>query len=99
MSGHTPEPRSIDSGSYKTLPLVDIIDAEGAFVCAVDARALDRIVHSVNACAGLNPEALPGLVASVTRVVNDAADMGGGVLIEPHLFNDLCDALRKVGGS
>jgi hypothetical protein len=55
----------------RTIYATSIYDSEGRFVAQAKGADAERIVACVNACAGLNPEAIPGLVQVVAEVVRD----------------------------
>lgn len=76
MSNHTPEPWYYDEGQlYSRL--------EGC-VDINEPRNLDRAVACVNACAGINPEAVPDVVEALRELLrryiaiarSDAANWG-----------------------
>lgn len=72
MSKHTPEPwcKLNDCGTVKICgPQGDCVAVNIGCSCDNEANA-DRIVSCINACAGINPEAVPDVVAALREAVN-----------------------------
>lgn len=67
MSNHTPEPwcKLNDCGTVKIWgPRGDCVAVNIGCSCDNEANA-DRIISCVNACAGINPEAVPDVVEAL----------------------------------
>jgi hypothetical protein len=81
MSNHTPGPWTVDpEGEY----CLCIEGGDGSIVCDVrkevdgplcEANA-HRIVACVNACEGLNPEAIADAIGALTWLLDDMSDAG-----------------------
>ena len=90
MSDHTPEPWRTEGGDR-----AEVLTKDGYMIASCewaqkeddipDANA-ERIVDCVNACAGLDPEAVPGLLAVCEVVVEASKDHGS---LSPGWFASL----------
>jgi hypothetical protein len=83
---HTPEPWAV--AGYGTLIAKNGYDIaltnSGKFKTGNAHQDAARIVACVNNCAGINPAAVPGLVAALERVASlneHAGEIGAGMLM------------------
>lgn len=77
MSNHTPEPwcKLNDCGTVGIWgPQGDCVAVNNGCSCDNEANA-DRIVACVNACAGLNPEAVPDVVEALKQCERELLQM------------------------
>jgi hypothetical protein len=96
MEKHTPEPwtarkNTHDNGEW-------VVQAKPEAVADVETEAdARRIAACVNACAGINPEAVPDLVRSLKWIV-DCGDYGEGHRPACHdMRAEARKALAKAG--
>jgi len=87
----------------------DIEDADGCFVARMVATDEERphplehsqgarIVACVNACAGLNPDAIAGVVAALERSVESMELARTGASVSMESIDAARDALAKLQG-
>lgn len=72
-----------------------------AWTCCDDNKCrkidIERIVACVNACKGINPEAIPDLLLACKMiVVNIEAAVSSGRLVSTALFRQVEDAISKA---
>lgn len=87
MNKHTPEPwcKLNDCGTVKIWgPQGDCVAVNIGCSCDNEANA-DRIVSCINNCAGINPEAVPDVVAALREAINWAEGYAQGGVIPEYL--------------
>ena len=103
VPSHAPEPWRVGKGSFMGLAVLDA-DSDGVCACSTGLQPLyagdeeakranaRRIVACVNACAGLNPEAVPDLLAAC-----EAVRLGSGV-VSDNCWGIVVAAIAKAKG-
>lgn len=107
MTAHTPEPWE-SSGDIIVNRQITICKmawdfggdrhANGTLPWKTAEANMERIVACVNACAGINPEAVPMLLAACKAVLNSDGVIGPGWSTS-NTYEKVFDAVRRADGS
>jgi hypothetical protein len=110
---HTPEPWAVEKATHSHEFGTDFIECilvnsarqeiartSTRIVCNDSTPNAERIVACVNACAGLNPEAIQELIAALDAVTQQLSDLHAAICdqeLEDHFVDDSINMLSEGG--